>query len=164
MIRRAAKNNMKITYKSVLNPDGKATVIHPHSYAKNKMITVTNNISALRIDLTEHNDINTRIFTRIMSPGDNFKFVSRFNDFAEIYTLDEKVDNILKDNDIPHQNYTCITLINEDILNLYRVIMNYSDLFLNLDYKLYPVAEGTYHLFIKSSESKDLIAILNAIN
>ncbi|OGU57898.1 MAG: hypothetical protein A2X64_02100 [Ignavibacteria bacterium GWF2_33_9] len=164
MIRRAAKNNMKITYKSVLNPEGRATVIHPHFYTKSKMITITNNISFLRVDLTEQNEINSRIFSRIMSPGDNFKFVSRFNDFAEIFTDDAKVENLLQENSIPHQDYTCITLINEDILNLYKVIVNYSDLFLNLDYKLYPVDEGTYHLFIRSSENKDLTAILNAIN
>jgi aspartokinase len=163
MIDAAAQDNMEITYRSIHHPEGKFTKISPLTNSKSKMVNIYDDIFFLNINFFAIDEFTTLIFKKLMSKSDAFKYVSRFNDSADIFTNDTEIGTILNNSEIAYEQYICLTLINENILNLNKMIGEYSDLFLNLDYKLYPLEDGIYLLFIKKTSSRDISNILNVV-
>jgi aspartate kinase len=163
MIDAAAQDNMEITYRSIHHPEGKFTKISPLTNSKSKMVNIYDDIFFLNINFFAIDEFTTHIFRKLMSKSDAFKYVSRFNDSADIFTNDTEIGTILNNSEIAYEQYICLTLINENILNLNKMIGEYSDLFLNLDYKLYPLEDGIYLLFIKKTSSRDISNILNVV-
>jgi aspartate kinase len=164
MIEAAAQDNMKINYRSVHYPESKFTRISSGADYRSRMITIAEDIAYFSMNVSQLDDTTKRIFKRLTTPTDAFRFVSRFNDSAEVFTNDSEILSILTSSEIEYSQYMCLTLINENILNVYKIVGEYTDLFLNLDYKLYPVEEGIYLLFVKKTSSRDISNILNVLN
>lgn len=163
MIEEASLLNMEITFRSVHNPAGKFTRISAGTNQRDKMVNILEEVSFFKMNLNVLDEPSGKIFKKLTVKNDSFRYVSRFNDFAEVFTNDKDIEAILDNSEIPFEKHICLTLINENILNLYKLIGEYSDLFLNLDYKLYPVDESIYFLFIKNQKSRDLTDILNVV-
>lgn len=163
MIDAAAGSNMNITYRSIHNPSGKFTKISAVTNSKSKMVNIFDEIVFLNINFFAIDEFTSLVFKKLMSKSDSFKYVSRFNNSADIFTNEAEIESILKNAGIAYENYICLTLINENILNLNKIIGEYSDLFLNLDYKLYPIEDGIFFLFVKKQNPRDLVNILNLI-
>ncbi len=159
MIESAKSNNINIIYKSLLNPNGKQTIISDKQIFDNTLFVFFDNFSTYRIHFSD-NDNAASLLNEFSRNNHYQNIILKNNDFLSLMTERNDIDYF---KNMKSTSLFLLYLINPNILNIYKIITKYSDLFINLDFRLMPVEDNVYVLTFKQTNNKDLNTILNIL-
>lgn len=159
MIESAMSNNINIIYKSLLNPNGKQTIISDKQIFDNTLFVFFDNFSTYRIHFSD-NDNAASLLNEFSRNNHYQNIILKNNDFLSLMTERNDIDYF---KNMKTTSLFLLYLINPNILNIYKIITKYSDLFINLDFRLMPVEDNVYVLTFKQTNNKDLNTILNIL-
>ncbi len=159
MIESARSNNINIIYKSLLNPNGKQTIISDKQIFDNTLFVFFDNFSTYRIHFSD-NDNAASLLNEFSRNNHYQNIILKNNDFLSLMTERNDIDYF---KNMKTTSLFLLYLINPNILNIYKIITKYSDLFINLDFRLMPVEDNVYVLTFKQTNNKDLNTILNIL-
>jgi aspartate kinase len=148
MIEEANANKMTILYKSLFKPFGKYTAIAPNVMKHNQMINFFSNISYSKTNKLNYKPSGINFFP---SKNDYFFLSINCNDTIEIYSNspDMKIHENTSD-------FTILALLNYHILDIYKRILNYNDLFTTYNFKIISIEESVTLLILKDIDIKEL--------
>ncbi len=159
MIESAKNNNINIIYKSLLNPNGKQTIISDKQDYDNTLFVFFDNFNYYRINFKENE--NAASLLNEFSRNNNYQnIILKNNDFLSLMTERNDFEYF---NGMKTTSLFLLYLINPNILNIYKIIIKYSDLFVNLDFRLIPIEDNVFALTFKQTNNKDLNRILNIL-
>lgn len=162
MINFAKEHRILIYYRSLFNPNGNSTLISDSQNAKENMLIYLDTLFSFNIDLAENNPIREAIFNQLLKDDSTTKFVIRYNNESQVYTDDKAILNIIDDK-LDYETHSGIFLINPNILKIYKTITEFSDLFINLDFRLYPIENNVFLLLIRKTNSRDINNLLKIL-
>ncbi len=148
MIEEAKISNMTILYKSIFKPNGKYTEISAKVIQPRQMINYFENIRYYKLNKM-HNKHKLDEF--ILKTNNDFYVSLNTNEIAEIYTNNDDIQAVESES-----NYTILILLNYHILDIYKRILNYNDLFTTYNFKVYQIEDSVSILILKNIENKEL--------
>lgn len=159
MIKFAKEHRISIYYRSLFNPNGNITLISDNHNAKENMLIYLDQLFSFKLDLSKNNPINQSIFSQLLKQDDTTKFVIRYNSESYVFTDDNAILNIIG-NELEYERLSGVVLLNPNILKIYKTITDFSDLFVNLDFRLYPIENNVFLLLIRKSNNRDINNLL----
>ncbi len=162
MIKFAKEHRISVYFRSLFNPNGNTTLISDNHKAKENMLIYLDQLFSFKLDLSENNPINQSIFSELLKQDDSTKFVIRYNSESYVFTDDNAILNIIG-NELEYERLSGVVLLNPNILKIYKTITDFSDLFINLDFRLYPIENNIFLLLIRKSNNRDINNLLKIL-
>lgn len=162
MIKFAKEQKILIYYRSLFNPDGNITLISEENSNKNTMLIYLDTIYSFKIDLNEDNKTNQKVTDFLINQDHSIKFVVRYNTDTYVFTDNRSIINVIE-NDIEFASLSGLILINPNILKIYKTIIEFSDLFINLDFRMNQIENNVFLLMVKKTNNRDINNLLNIL-
>ncbi len=159
MLIEAEKQGMTIFYKSIINPVQHFTEISPRASEKQKLITISDKVFNVYSQNTAYAKIENLLIYEKQNSNFIVKHNNSFNFFTDNFKVIEQFEGANEQIDV----YSVINLINYNVLDIYKIILNYSDLFINFDYKLYQMNDSVLSIFLKKIENQALLKIIEIL-
>jgi len=122
---------------------------------KETMLVHLDTIYYFRIDLNENSKINHKVMDFLLNQENSIKFVVRYNSDSYIFTDNDTIVNVVE-NDIELRTLSGLIFINPNILKIYKTIIEFSDLFINLDFRLNQIEDNVFFLLVKKTNNRDI--------
>jgi len=155
MIKYAKEQKILIYFRSLFNPEGNITLISEGNGHKETMLVHLDTIYFFRIDLNENSKINHKVMDFLLNQENSIKFVVRYNSDSYIFTDNDTIVNIVE-NDFELRTLSGLIFINPNILKIYKTIIEFSDLFINLDFRLNQIEDNVFFLLVKKTNNRDI--------
>lgn len=162
MIKFAKEHRILVYYRSLFNPNGNSTLISDNRNAKENMLIYLDTLYSFKMDLTEDNQIRNAVFNQLLKEDNTTKFVIRYNHESQVFTDDKAIFNAIED-ELEYDTLSGIILINPNILKIYKTITEFSDLFINLDFRLNPIENNVFILLIRKTNNRDINNLLKIL-
>ena len=159
MIETAKSHNITIIYKSLLNPNGKQTIISNKQDFDKTLFVFIDNFYNYKFSIRDNSSAQT-ILTNFTRSNNYQNIIIKNNDFISLMTERNDIDIF---RNIASTSLSLIYLINPNILSVYKTITEYSDLFVNLDFRLMPIEDNVFALTFKATNNKDLNKIISIL-
>ena len=162
MIKFAKEQKILIYYRSLFNPYGNITLINDNPINKETMFIYFDTIYSFKIDLNENNNANQNFMDLFANQDNTFKFLVQYNSDFYIFTDNKAIMNS-KENDIEYTTLSGLFLINPNILKIYKTIIEFSDLFINFDFRLNQVENNVFLLLFRKTNNRDVNNLLKIL-
>lgn len=162
MIKFAKDHRISIYFRSIFNPDGKSTLISDNHNTKENMLIYLDQIFAFKLDLTETNNTLQNVLKKLLQHDNATKFVIRYNVDSYVFTDDKSILHYIE-NEIEFDTLSGVVLLNPNILKIYKTITEFSDLFINLDFRLNPIENNVFLLLFRKTQNRDVNNLLKIL-